>query len=108
MPAAIKFDFNNMLSAQVGAHGLSEEALQRAAAAVPDLHAALTAKRAAQAWRDLPYQDAALLDDLETTGRRIRENFDYFVVLGIGGSALGSKALLAACGPAYYQQLLQK
>ena len=108
MTASITFDFNNMLASRVGPRGLEDQALAQAAQSVPGLHQALKDKRPAQAWRELPYQDRELLDKLQATGQHIRENFDYFVVLGIGGSALGSKALLAACGPAYYEQLLQK
>ena len=104
MTKGITFDFSNMLSAQVGEHGLEEAEVEQAARALPAVDQALREERPAMAWRDLPYQPAAVLDKVKEAGRFINENFDTLVVLGIGGSALGSKALLAACGSPFYKQ----
>ncbi|MFN3788353.1 MAG: glucose-6-phosphate isomerase, partial [Sulfurihydrogenibium azorense] len=41
----------------------------------------------------LPYQDT---QDIKTLAKEIRENFDYFVVIGIGGSALGNQMIQEA------------
>jgi len=43
------------------------------------------------AFLDLPFQDTR---EIEDTGRWIREKAEYFLILGIGGSALGPRVLL--------------
>ena len=40
-------------------------------------------------WTELPYNQAQVVADINETAKEIREKFDNFVVLGIGGSALG-------------------
>lgn len=40
-------------------------------------------------WTELPYNQAEVVADINETAAAIREKFDAFVVLGIGGSALG-------------------
>ena len=103
MSNRITFDFANMFTSRVGEHGLDQSAVLQAAAKLPAVDRALTEKRPAMAWRDLPYQPAAVLDKIKTAGSYLRENFDTLVILGIGGSALGSKALLSACAGPYYR-----
>lgn len=44
-------------------------------------------------WLDLPDQDRTNLKAIEEYGKYIRKKYDNFVVLGIGGSALGIKML---------------
>ena len=51
-------------------------------------------------WRDiLLMPNDALLEDIAQTAARIRETADVFLVLGIGGSYLGAKALIEALSP---------
>ncbi len=46
-------------------------------------------------WLDLPADpDAGLLDRIEAAARRIREDSDLLLVIGIGGSYLGARAAL--------------
>lgn len=40
-------------------------------------------------WTELPYNQSEVVADINATAAAIREKFDNFVVLGIGGSALG-------------------
>lgn len=105
MTNRITFDFGNMFADRVGSHGLAADAVASSASVLPQVHKALLEKRPAMAWRDLPYQPAAVLDKIKAAGEEIRGSFDTLVILGIGGSALGSKALLSACAGPYYQLL---
>lgn len=46
-------------------------------------------------WVDLPSNITdEIIDDINTTAIKIRENCDYFVVIGIGGSYLGARAVI--------------
>ena len=108
MTNRITFDFGNMFADRIGGHGLDRAAVEQAASALSDVDRALKEKRPAQAWRDLPYQPKEVLDKIKTAGDQIREDFDTLVILGIGGSALGSKALLSACAGPYYQLMDKK
>lgn len=51
-------------------------------------------------WRRLLLDpNDALLEDIESTAGRIREEADVFLVIGIGGSYLGAKAVIEALRP---------
>lgn len=103
--SSIRFDFSRMFADAVGAHGISRQAYAAAAAQAPALHAAMEAGRQAMAWRRLPYEQAEAVAACRAAAARINAQCDNFVVLGIGGSALGSKALFAACCHSHYNQL---
>lgn len=47
-------------------------------------------------WVTLPYQNAAEIEELELFGKKISRIYSNFVVLGIGGSALGANAVKQA------------
>lgn len=57
-------------------------------------------------WVDYPNQvDAALLTDIKKEAKRVRDKADCLVVVGIGGSYLGTKAVLSFLGsdfPVYF------
>lgn len=98
----VSFDFNNMFR---GAKAISQDEFAAALAAADGLHAGMEAKKQQMAWRALPYNQAAVVAELAEVGSRIRSQAENFVVLGIGGSALGSKAIFAACKHARYNEL---
>ncbi len=50
-------------------------------------------------------RDASELGRILTTAKRLREAVDRVVVLGIGGSYMGARALLEACCEPYYNEL---
>ena len=89
----MKIDFTNMLAKNVGAHGLTGEQVQKMAEKIPMVHRSMNEKKAAMAWRALPYNQKEIVEDMKAEAKRINADFENFVVLGIGGSALGSKAL---------------
>lgn len=104
-PSRISFDFSHMLAAATGGHGIREEVFDRAAARIPALHQAMEAGREAMAWRALPYVQQDIVAACRAAAARINAEFDNFVVFGIGGSALGSKALFSACCHSHYNAL---
>ena len=105
MKGNLTFDFSNMCAQAVGAHAIDESRFERGQALVGEVHKAMCEKRGAMAWRNLPYNQEEVLEKIEQAGKEIRKKFENFVVLGIGGSALGSKALFSACCHPFYNEL---
>ncbi len=105
MTGNVKFDFSNMCASSVGNRAIADEQIALAAQKVGEVHAAMCKKKDAMAWRKLPYNQDEVLVKIEAAAKEIREKFENFVVLGIGGSALGSKALFSACCHPFYNEL---
>ena len=60
-------------------------------------------------WVDLPSQfDTDLFRMIEEDAQRLRENSEIFVVIGIGGSYLGARAVIEALGHQFYDLLDRK
>ena len=57
------------------------------------------------AWTELPYNQAEVISDIKATAAKVREKFDAFVVLGIGGSALGPAMVQQAMGDLRHNEL---
>lgn len=89
----ITFDFNNAM-AHMGGHGFSDEELN--SPLLEKAHKALGSKQLG--FMKLPAGQHDILDDIIQTAKEIRKNYDSFVVLGIGGSALGPIAVHQALG----------
>ena len=107
MNQSIRLDVNPMMAEYVGPRGIARADLD---ALVPELkraHAAVEAGRGKdmQGWMDLPYNQEEVVADIEATAAKVREEFDAFVVLGIGGSALGPAAVQAALNHLHYNEL---
>lgn len=98
---AISVDFNYAMADFVGDRGLRAEDLE---ALVPELQRVDEELRAGResgkyAFLDLPY-DTALVAAIRRLGKPLLEWCWEFIVLGIGGSALGARALhQALCHP---------
>jgi glucose-6-phosphate isomerase len=57
-------------------------------------------------WVDLPSSfDQSLFQKIEADAERLRENSEIFVVIGIGGSYLGARAVIEALGHQFYDLL---
>lgn len=86
--SSLVFDFNNAMAGMVR-HGFeinrSDEAMLGKA------HKAMQSKR--MGFRRLPKGQEDILEDIISTANDVRARFDNFVVLGIGGSALGPIAV---------------
>jgi len=103
----ITFDFNNMMSEFVGQEGIDWEEIEALEPTLKKAAAAMVEKREAgqMDWRDLPYNQQEVVKDILETAAQIKEKFDNFVVLGIGGSALGPIAVQQALNHMFYNEL---
>ena len=107
MSKALTFDFNNMMSGAVGKDGITDGEINGCAAKAAEARAAVLAEagKGWQGWMNLPYnQDEIVKDILECAGS-VRSRCDAFVVLGIGGSALGPSAVFNALKHLRYNDL---
>ena len=103
----VRFDFNNLMAENVGAEqGITPADIDAHADQCRAADAALKRKRAAGEleWMDLPYQDQMATQVVDYAAG-VPGRFASFVVLGIGGSALGSIALHAALTHPFYNLL---
>ncbi|MEP6591239.1 MAG: glucose-6-phosphate isomerase [Gemmatimonadota bacterium] len=83
-----------------GVHGLDPAVRASLAARFPDVQAEVRRRRAGGDYGFLALgQQAALVSELEQWSAEQRRRFDHILLLGIGGSALGPKALLNALKP---------
>lgn len=57
------------------------------------------------AWTQLPYDQGEVVESIQREAERIRGRFDAFVVLGIGGSALGPIAVQQALCDLHHNEL---
>ena len=101
----IQLDYTNIRAERVGkGNGLSAEELKSAIRHYGHISLEIKAeqKNGQLPFLDLPYQDVS---DIESFARRRAKRFKNFVILGIGGSALGAKALHTALRPPFYNLL---
>lgn len=104
---AIKFDYNNMMTDYVGDEGFTDKEIKDQKANIAAAFDSVMAGRGKNmmGWTDLAYnQDEVVLDIIETA-KSVRKNFDSFVVLGIGGSALGPMAVFQALKHLHHNEL---
>src|ERR1017187_4689711 len=98
----LRYDFNNLMAERVGEHGIMDAELH---ALGPKLAAAADAvEKASLGFRKLPYE-TKLADEIVHLASEIQAHCDNFVVVGIGGSALGNIALHSALNHPEYNQL---
>ncbi|MGI6372291.1 MAG: glucose-6-phosphate isomerase [Caldicoprobacterales bacterium] len=103
----ITFDYNNMMSEFVGDEGIEWSQLEALEPTLKKASLAMNEKRKAgqMRWRELPYNQDEIVQDILETADGIKKRFDNFVVLGIGGSALGPIAVQQALNHMYYNEL---
>ncbi len=95
----IRFDYNNMMEKYVGSNeGIKEEELKSNYEVAKTAYKRFSNIRGTgmTGWADLPYNQDEIVEDIIKTAESVRKNFKYFVVLGIGGSALGPSAVFQA------------
>ncbi len=98
----ITVDYTNMTDKYLGDKGYSEKALDAHKKLAKAAHAYVAENRGKDelfmGWTELPYNQDAIVADILATAKLVRRKFEAFVVLGIGGSALGpSMAFTALC-----------
>lgn len=90
----VQLDLNGALAATVGADGLGPQDLDDLAPRLQRIRADLVTRRTAGelGFADLPSRREDVKKVVETAAA-VRAEFDTLIVLGIGGSALGARAL---------------
>jgi glucose-6-phosphate isomerase len=103
----LKMEFNNMMTDFVGLNGISKEEISVLAKKCENANEAMAAKRKSgkMDWRDLPYNQNEVVGDILSYVDEMKNGIDAFVVLGIGGSALGPMAVQQAVNHPYYNEL---
>lgn len=93
----IGLNFSNMMEGVIGAEGLSERIIENFSGRIEEAHKKIKDRIMPElAFIDLHSQDTSEIKD---TARHIRETSENFLILGIGGSALGPRAILEAMSP---------
>ncbi|MBX5483883.1 MAG: glucose-6-phosphate isomerase [Myxococcaceae bacterium] len=101
MTANLVLDINLATDEQIGANGISLRDLEELAPRVKQLHAELQEKRRTKVlpFFDLP-TDTAASEAAKAIAADLSKSYDNLLVLGIGGSSLGAKALFSGlCHP---------
>ena len=108
---AIQIDVARAKASAVGeAHGITPQELKDIAPRVAEAHAILVQERADRKYGfyDL-YKDTQTLKEVkESAAAFLAKGYENLVILGIGGSALGTTALVTALKPPYYNLLSKK
>ncbi len=103
----IKLDYNNMMSTSGVVDGFTEKDFSSRIGEITNAYEAVKAGRGKNmmGWTELAYNQDAVVEDILNTAKYVRKNFEYFVVLGIGGSALGPIAAFQAICHLHYNDL---
>jgi glucose-6-phosphate isomerase len=93
----IGLNFSNMVEGVIGTEGLSERIIENFSGRIEEAHKKIKDRIMPElAFIDLHSQDTSEIKD---TAKHIRETSENFLILGIGGSALGPRAILEAMSP---------
>jgi len=101
----IRVDFNNMMQEYVGEKGINEASLQERSELYANAAEAMLTKRDKMKWRELPHNQGEIVKEILAVAEDVRANFENFVVLGIGGSALGPTAVQQSLSHLRYNDL---
>lgn len=103
----LRLDVNNMMAEFVGKHGITEAELEQASPAAQQAYKYFSQNRGTgmMGWSELPYNQEEIVADILQTANEIRKNYKAFVILGIGGSALGPIAVQQALNHMHYNEL---
>ena len=103
----IKLDINHMMNDFLGGEGIDKSQLTQMEGALKKAHADVEANRGKgmQGWMTLHEDQTEIVLKIEEKAAQIRADFDAFVVLGIGGSALGPAAVHQALSHLHYNEL---
>ncbi len=95
----IKIDYNNMMAEYVGEEqGFTPKDFADNLKLAKNAFDTVKNNRGQgmMGWTELPYNQKEIVNDIILTAKQVKKNFDNFVVLGIGGSALGPIAVFQA------------
>ena len=98
----IRYDYSAMMAETVGAeHGIAQEEIEEYRARLAEIHQEMAAHRrdSGYGFMELPHQDPSPVLIL---ARKMANTYEDLVHIGIGGSALGTKALVQALRPPFW------
>ena len=100
-------NYNYMMKKFIGEDGLRDADLTAMKEEAADAFAYVKENRGKgmMGWTELPYDQKEIVEDILATAKEVRRKFKYFVVLGIGGSALGPIAVFNALCHLHYNEL---
>lgn len=103
----ITLDYNNMMTDFIGENGIKQEDMNKIMDKIEMAKKGMVSKRAGgkMDFRDLPYNQDQIVEDILEYVNEVKDKFDAFVVLGIGGSALGPMAVQQAINHPHYNEL---
>lgn len=104
----IQLDVNHMMSDLIGfQYGIDADEVTSMSQAARTAQENVQKNRGTGwlGWMELPYNQNEIVLKIEQVANHVRENFDTFVVLGIGGSALGPIAVQYALNHQRYNDL---
>ncbi|MDY7082224.1 MAG: glucose-6-phosphate isomerase, partial [Halobacteria archaeon] len=98
----MKVDFSNVLKERVGEHGVSDDEIEELNERLGEVHERIQEKRSDDEngeydFMGLPHETDA--ERIERVAGELRDEFDAFVNIGIGGSALGGATLSKSLVP---------
>ncbi len=107
---SLKIDYNNMMADFVSEQGFSKKDFDAKKEAVRNAYEEVSQNRGKNmmGWTELPFNQDEIVKDVLDTAKNIRKKFDNFVVLGIGGSALGPIAVFQALCHLRHNELPKK
>ncbi len=106
----IRMDINNMFTEFVGSEGISLSDIEKISEKIDSAKKGMIEKRqnGKMDWRDLPHNQDDVVADILAYVESVKSEMDAFVVLGIGGSALGPMAVQQAINHPFYNEIPEK
>ena len=103
----LKLDTNNMMEKIIGKNGFTdaELAAMKNQATTAFQFVEENRGKGMMAWTSLPSNQDDVVKDILAKAKEVRKKFKYFVILGIGGSALGPYALFKALCHLHHNEL---
>lgn len=108
----VTVDYNNMMSKFLGEKGIKDSEIKALKCKAEEAFKYVQENRGKDelfmGWTELPYNQNEIVADILATAKEVRKNFKYFVVLGIGGSALGPSMVFNALCHLHHNELNSK
>jgi glucose-6-phosphate isomerase len=96
------------MDSRIGKEGITKGDFDNLKPAAEKAAKIMADKRPAMAWRELPYNQKEIVVDIFAYVAEMKDEIDAFVVLGIGGSALGPMAVQQALNHPFYNELFRE
>lgn len=101
-----KLDYNNMLDEYIGEEGIHLSNIESYEEKIKQVHEGIL--NSEFGFEEILYKQDEVIDDILKYTDEIKSDIENFVVVGIGGSALGPKAVHYAINGKYYNEKKDK